>query len=323
MGADFPVGARVRVGDRLGRVIPQRRFVNVRLDGIDAPAEFPAEAVHLVPEEAGMDYVGWTKTVSDRNGHQDTAPSSVCCLRPEGHLGRHTNKVGRSSTEQPAVDTDLRDQTVRAIASQQAVIPDEDDGFEWERIRGDADAVMSEVAPVLAERDQLRKQVQLLGNALQRTAYTDKDVAERDAEIQRLKERIALHDEYAEELRRRISRDGRVVDGLRGERITLWEERDKAATALAAIADRNRWEFPPSLGDRIQLVASEVHVARENINRLRVQLDELQADKQAWQGHECEAGCSREHVPPDGSPFGSVTPRVGSQPDSEPRGGQA
>jgi hypothetical protein len=52
--ADFPEGARVRVGKCLGTVQPLRPFLLVRLDG-QAPSLFPAEFVELVDPVRGHD----------------------------------------------------------------------------------------------------------------------------------------------------------------------------------------------------------------------------------------------------------------------------
>lgn len=59
-----------------------------------------------------------------------------------------------TTTEDPAT---LRDRVIKAIASNQAVIPDDDDAAEWERIRSDADAALAAIAPTTPMQIPARK----------------------------------------------------------------------------------------------------------------------------------------------------------------------
>jgi hypothetical protein len=62
-------------------------------------------------------------------------------------------------TCQPPNGPDLTAQLVHAIASNQAMIPDEDDRLEWERIRSDAAAAERVFASLQQQNQQLRDQI--------------------------------------------------------------------------------------------------------------------------------------------------------------------
>lgn len=114
--ADFPVGARVRIGQCEGEVKGNDHRVIVQFPGVGFPGYFDPKFVHLVQPE---NYVGWVKPVAAAPNQTAAGPREVCCLRPQGHGGRHTNKVGWSepsadgevneSSVQPVVDSELRD----------------------------------------------------------------------------------------------------------------------------------------------------------------------------------------------------------------------
>lgn len=291
--------------------------------------------------------------VSGSTGQQDTGGDdrAVCCLRPEGHSGRHTNQVGRT---EPTSSSDagsglvprgeLRDRIAEQI-SQHGHYGSESGECKcgtWTADRKLAVAYSVQwrlhtaesiadfvVAPVLAANDRLTEQRRRsLANAMDcsHTLTIDELIA-RVAELQRA---------FVDQVKRaRADRES-----LGADRQQLLTTIDEASTGLAKIADRKVWEYPPELKHRIEYVGSELEIARKNVEKLqksnrvlaeglqrsaytardilqlkndladaRAQLDVLEQDRQAWQGHECEAGCTRPHVLPDGSPFG--------QPDTE------
>jgi len=68
--------------------------------------------------------------------------------------------------------------------------------------------------------------------------------------------------DLVEELRKHVLALEKTNERERAERNRLQTLLADAATALAGIADRERWEYPPSLKDRIEYVGSELKLAQ-------------------------------------------------------------
>lgn len=235
-----------------------------------------------------MDYIGWTKPVTAVDEHRClvTDDQGQQCRKGKAMPHHHAFDGEQPS---PVVDTDLWERFVRAIASQQAVIPDEDDGFEWERIRGDANAVMTEVAPVLAERDER--------------------IATLQAEIDRLRKQVDFH------LKIRMG-----VEEVLNEVIGT-EVEDGAGEGHVSDVNLLAQRYKDALADVGRLRAS---LKYKNINRLRDQLDALKGNARlVWlpefgDDEEIPLGEPVVHNHADGRFVLRTTSGVGSQPDSEP-----
>lgn len=108
------------------------------------------------------------------------------------------------------------------------------------------------------------------------------------------------------------ARQNRVLKA-QGESERLRAELDAVRAVLKQPAKLyDGYPYVPTV-DAVKLILDDRAQILKLAERYRSELDALRDDAQAWQGHECEAGCTRPHVPPDGTPFGRPVTEASEQ----------
>jgi hypothetical protein len=207
------------------------------------------------------------KPVPPPSGERPASPTELL----KAQLASSQKDVVRLKTEVdrltvPVVDSELRDRVLDVIIEATS-----GSRIAWRNV---ADSVMSVVAPVLAANaaklaESLRNEEALIKDRDRTERWADRlayaiapqsEIGEHSSANNpwaNALEVVATRQQYAEERDRAQASARKLLDVV-----------GKAHTALSAIADRKVWEYPPSLNDRIELVADR--------------LDEAQTERDMW-----------------------------------------